>query len=50
MKSATIALLFAIALMLVGLVLMAWVDWRIALGAFLLMWGNNIQVRGGNPR
>lgn len=26
-----------------GLALLAWADWRIALGVFLVLWSNNVQ-------
>ena len=30
-----------------GLFLLAGVDWRASLGAFLLVWANNLSNRGG---
>jgi hypothetical protein len=39
---------FAGLLMLAGLVLLAWVDWRLALGLLLFQWGVNIE-RSAKP-
>jgi hypothetical protein len=35
----------AIAMGFVGIALIAWADWRIALGVFLFVWSNNTQYR-----
>lgn len=35
-------LAFSLFLWVVGLAFLIWVDWRIAVGAFLIIWANNI--------
>lgn len=35
-------LAFSLFLWVVGLGILAWVDWRIAVGVFVVLWANNI--------
>lgn len=38
-----IKLFFVTVLFIPGIALLIWVDWRIALGVFLLEWSNNVD-------
>lgn len=40
--------LIGLVLGLAGLALLAWVDWRIAVGGALILWGNNVALNVGN--
>lgn len=40
--------LIGLVLGLAGLALLAWVDWRIAAGGALILWGNNVALNASN--
>ena len=40
--------LIGLVLGLAGLALLVWVDWRIAVGGALILWGNNVALNVGN--
>jgi hypothetical protein len=45
MKARTVA---GAVLGIVGTALVAFVDWRLAVGVFLMIWANNVQLDLGN--
>ena len=43
MKREKVMLGFSMVLYVIGFGVLIWIDWRVALGAFLVLWANNIM-------